>query len=89
MPYADPEKQKKARHESYLRNKQRILGRQRQWRVDNPERKRETDTLWGRMYRQTEKGKERIRDSGYRYRYGEFAEAAKLIFDLKKQLREK
>jgi hypothetical protein len=35
MPYKDKEKQKKSQHESYLRNKERIIKRRRDLRISN------------------------------------------------------
>ena len=38
MPYNNPELQRAASHRSYLRNKEKILGRTRKYRLEHPEK---------------------------------------------------
>lgn len=38
MPYSDPQKQKEAQHRSYLRNREKINARGREWKKNNPEK---------------------------------------------------
>lgn len=51
MPYKDPEKRREAFKKYYEKNKEKVLEKNRQWWVDNPERAREINARSHRKMR--------------------------------------
>lgn len=103
MSYTDPEKQKKASHESYLRNKEKI--RQRSNAYKKTEKHKLKRRASEKKYREANRDKRlmynarwklRVRDGLLTKRrevwrskkYGEFAEAFGLLMELKKEIKE-